>query len=951
MKNGSKKSTKVDEGKKRLLGQKLDTRTSEEIKREQEILLWMGDIRDEFILEAEDYKQYQKDKRIPSYLIVGGTFAAVASICIAIFFQTGHNRLWKDNDPMQLPYQTQETEWESETSETTSEEISEETSTEEDTTEESIEGASQSIDETNTVNVVNGIAASADGGWLAQSQNYRILAQTDENTVSVYYAWDGSLQCTFSGKLASGQKGCLAKVGDRIAIINGQTVALQMYVVGEKQLSQEMYVYWNKLSDTVFTSSDSTLFSPGKLYTINGVLLTEEDQTFVRVGDHIYSEDDIYDLNGQLLGGHQEFTALQEFGNYVLGCDYTTWTYVMFDLTTMTTVWTSSDKDWTYQYSTEQSMNWTMADGQGIVTDLMRNPKLTEADWIAQNADWALNGSQMSVLYENEQTKESIVRLIEIDPATDLRSYRYYMCNEQYQIQEELPKNLIIDYFADGVQVPLVWSLTDEGMLVFTNIWTKEELVSIPIDLNGGEIESIQITGSDPIYGITVTTMNPNDMLTFLVSNGSVISQAKNNTVINETVTSLDENTIVVYENGTTPNVRYFDKNGNPLSENSTQVVYADQYAVCTVQDGKLTINPRGDAAYQLPIASNEYLAITTGNDRSGELRDTQVIVLNSSGEEVLHLNGYGLIGNDESTSKAMLVDENTPLIVYKDESAKSGDMGLYSLKNQSWIVELSNQKLTVLSDNVYAKQSVGTENVSDLYRVDGNCIEEAAEGATRQGNYIVSGKAVYDLNGQILFAFKENEQFLSVINMDILLVQSLADGSYQTRLVDEQGETVWLEETGLTWTAAEDSWNRYTSWLDGNQKGVLLRRTDDNQLQTVLTEDEFLAKNASVQGTGMRLLSVTANFDGKIEFFLQTSSDENEDSKYVYHCDSDFTVIDSYSYDEYLEIVDYATADSLLETDDTVLFANDDMSCIQEENRIVIKDRAGQVRKEIIIR
>ena len=45
----SKKSAKGDGVKKRLPGRKLDTRTPEEIKREQEILLWMGDIRDEFI--------------------------------------------------------------------------------------------------------------------------------------------------------------------------------------------------------------------------------------------------------------------------------------------------------------------------------------------------------------------------------------------------------------------------------------------------------------------------------------------------------------------------------------------------------------------------------------------------------------------------------------------------------------------------------------------------------------------------------------------------------------------------------------------------------------------------------------------------------------------------------------------------------------------------------------
>lgn len=47
--------------------------TPEMAEREQEILMWMGDIRDDFILEAEDYKHYQSDKSVPGYFIVGGT--------------------------------------------------------------------------------------------------------------------------------------------------------------------------------------------------------------------------------------------------------------------------------------------------------------------------------------------------------------------------------------------------------------------------------------------------------------------------------------------------------------------------------------------------------------------------------------------------------------------------------------------------------------------------------------------------------------------------------------------------------------------------------------------------------------------------------------------------------------------------------------------------------------
>ena len=76
--------------------------TPEMVEREQEILMWMGDIRDDFILEAEDYKHYQSDKSVPGYFIVGGTLAAAAAICTAIFFQTGRNRIDHSNVPMQI---------------------------------------------------------------------------------------------------------------------------------------------------------------------------------------------------------------------------------------------------------------------------------------------------------------------------------------------------------------------------------------------------------------------------------------------------------------------------------------------------------------------------------------------------------------------------------------------------------------------------------------------------------------------------------------------------------------------------------------------------------------------------------------------------------------------------------------------------------------------------------
>ena len=103
----------------------------------QELLLWMADIKDEYILEAEDCKTQQTEKRVPGYLIAVGTFVATAAIFTAVLMQSGRNWFNQDKNPIQLPAQTkeseeiQETEWESETStENVTETPTEETSTE-----------------------------------------------------------------------------------------------------------------------------------------------------------------------------------------------------------------------------------------------------------------------------------------------------------------------------------------------------------------------------------------------------------------------------------------------------------------------------------------------------------------------------------------------------------------------------------------------------------------------------------------------------------------------------------------------------------------------------------------------------------------------------------------------------------------------------------------------------
>ena len=99
------------------------------------------------------------------------------------------------------------------------------------------------------------------------------------------------------------------------------------------------------------------------------------------------------------------------------------------------------------------------ADGQGIVTDLMLNPKLKETDWLTGNAEWEPNGTKISTVCENKHTG-SDYWLVE---SGKFLLYHYYTCDSQYNIAEELQKEFIDTYYED-TRVPLTYQITADGL-------------------------------------------------------------------------------------------------------------------------------------------------------------------------------------------------------------------------------------------------------------------------------------------------------------------------------------------------------------------------------------------------------------------------------------------------------------------------------------------------------
>lgn len=317
-----------------------------------------------------------------------------------------------------------------------------------------------------------------------------------------------------------------------------------------------------------------------------------------------------------------------------------------------------------------------------------------------------------------------------------------------------------------------------------------------------------------------------------------------------------------------------------------------------TNEDGSLSAAASETFANNLPIAEDEYLVLTTGEGSYNWLGGDMVLALDSSGEEVLRLPGYGITGNIAYISNGMVVNENTPLVLYTgyedgafdDSDYASAQMGIYSLKDRKWIVEPARQSVTLFSDSVYM---IGSD-VGNLYRTDGTCIEEGAENVTMQGNFIISRRAVYDKTGQLIIMIQENESVQIMLYDEILINQYFTDGSHYTKCVNAQGEPMWIEQSGLTWTGGEAGWGIYNSWSDTNGKGLLTAMGDDNTFKIVLSEDEFFAKNPDAQGNGLSLIAVTANNEWRYEFFLQTTSAEHQ-KIYYYRCDDEFNIIDTY--------------------------------------------------------
>ncbi len=297
-------------------------------------------------------------------------------------------------------------------------------------------------------------------------------------------------------------------------------------------------------------------------------------------------------------------------------------------------------------------------------------------------------------------------------------------------------------------------------------------------------------------------------------------------------------------------------------------------------------------AADPIPIEENERLAVRT--DRG------TLVVLDRNGKVTERFDNATLGNSFEETVlggafDAVILDIETPITI----AIKTGEgewdykVGLYSLKEGTWMLEPQYDYLLMLSDTLCTDSSL-MGSYGSLMKTDGTILStKEYQLYRRQGDYIVSETEVYNLEGECLsmlggFPIGYYEEYV-VYNADGL----------STVCQDVYGKTIWVEGSGLGFCGFTE---QYINWIDPNGAGVIT----DHALAMIMNDVLFWELNPEYKGSGYSMQVQAVNED-KGELVVQMT-DMNSWKSIYFVCDSTFRIIRALPLDEVF--VDYETED-----------------------------------------
>lgn len=278
-----------------------------------------------------------------------------------------------------------------------------------------------------------------------------------------------------------------------------------------------------------------------------------------------------------------------------------------------------------------------------------------------------------------------------------------------------------------------------------------------------------------------------------------------------------------------------------------------------------------------IPIGEDQRFAVKTGS--------STVVFLDREGKVTERFENAALAKSSEDTilgfaldAQVFDIDEPIPIAIKTgDDEFDDYKVGLYSLRESRWLLEPEYYYMTPLGDKLCTDSNI-MNGGGDLMRLDGTVIAQTEQFAfTRQGDYIVSDKQIFDLEGNELCTI---DGFIRLWQEDKFVVAQ-TDGT--TVYQDVYGHAYWAEASGLHF---KSFCGDYINWSDANGVGIIT----DQSLQMVMNDAVFWQMNPEYAGTGTDMSAVLLSPDGSQ--ILVKVTNPNWRNEYLI-CDNTFKIIE----------------------------------------------------------
>ncbi|MBQ7431867.1 MAG: hypothetical protein IJV50_00125 [Lachnospiraceae bacterium] len=204
---------------------------------------------------------------------------------------------------------------------------------------------------------------------------------------------------------------------------------------------------------------------------------------------------------------------------------------------------------------------------------------------------------------------------------------------------------------------------------------------------------------------------------------------------------------------------------------------------------------------------------------------------------------GYAQVALDEFTK--IEYDQPLPIGIPSAESRSGYLYGLWSAREQQWLMEPSVEWMNLLGDSLWTDSEIPAIG-GNLMQFDGTVLASSQYGFWRNGDVVLSLEKVYDLEGKEIGVYDGTRETVLDAADHMLIIRTVGDNRTYGYSLDHQLQ--WVEPNGWTYNGHYEGYRNgvngtyacYFNWIDGEGNSLVT----DRDLNVVMGGEDILQAN-----------------------------------------------------------------------------------------------------------